>query len=366
MFIAYNSHKNYPLSRRNSYIYMKIQKTKQKTESKRVAQVYYDAHGRRVVLGKQMKTERAMPTEKPEKSLKPKRGELQALHTMKVHGEVPLLEFLFSRLTDMPKSTVKHYLTNKQVLVNGSCITQYNFTLYKEDVVVIAKYAQRDAKKPLEKPDIIYEDNEIIVINKPSGLLSVESDTERNKTAYRQVEQYVRAKDKTARVVIVHRIDRDTSGVLLFAKNEYVKETLFKHWNDIVTKREYIAVCEGKFSEKQGTVKSYLMQNVNNVVYSSHDAKNGQLAVTHYKVLKECRGYSLVDVNIDTGRKNQIRVHMKDLGHQVVGDNKYGNVSDPLGRLGLHAYKLEFTHPITKKQMKFTAKMPVEFSKMFK
>ncbi len=344
---------------------MRTQPSKQKTEDKRKANVFYDAKGRRVVVGRPAKTERPSPTDKREKPQKPKSGELQVLHTMKVHGETPLLEFLFSRLADMPKSTVKHYLTNKQVLVNGSCITQYNFTLCKEDAVVIAKYAQRQSKTVFEKPDIIYEDDEIIVINKPSGLLSVESDTERSKTAYRQVEQYVRMKDKTARVVIVHRIDRDTSGVLLFAKSERVKETLFKHWNDIVTKREYVAVCEGHFAEKQGTVKSYLLQNVNNIVYSSHD-KSGQLAVTHYKVMKECRGYSLVDVNIDTGRKNQIRVHMKDLGHQVVGDSKYGNVSDPLGRLGLHAYKLEFTHPITKKQMKFTAKMPVEFSKMFK
>ena len=297
---------------------------------------------------------------------KPKHDELQALHTLKVHGEVPLLEFLFQRLADMPKSTVKHYLTNRQVLVNGSCITQYNFTLCKEDVVVIAKYALRQSREKLEKPDIIYEDDEMIVINKPSGLLSVESDAEKNRTAYRQVEQYVRAKDKNARVVIVHRIDRDTSGVLLFAKNEQAKERLFKHWNDIVTKREYIAVCEGRFTEKSGTVKSYLLQNVNNVVFSSRDSKNGQLAITHYKVMREGRGFSLVDVCIDTGRKNQIRVHMKDLGHQVVGDNKYGNVSDPLGRLGLHAYKLEFTHPITKKEMKFTAKIPPEFIKLFK
>ena len=141
---------------------------------------------------------------------------------------------------------------------------------------------------------------------------------------------------------------------------------LFKHWNDIVSKREYIAVCEGKFKEKSGTVKSYLLQNINNIVYSSNDAQNGQLAITHYNILKENADFSLVDVTIDTGRKNQIRVHMKDLGHQIVGDNKYGLVSDPIHRLGLHAYKLEFTHPEIKKLMSFTAKIPFSFTKLFK
>ncbi len=325
---------------------------------------------RQTIIKKRKEAEERKRNQFEPNNTKPKKGELEVLYTMKVHGPVLLLDFIMDRLKNLPKSTVKHYLSNKQILVNGSCITQFNFPLYKEDVVVVAKYAQKQQRKLMQakaqnKLEIIYEDEEIIVINKPSGLLSIESDTEKAITAYKMVEDYVRRKDKTLRVVIVHRIDRDTSGVLLFAKNEEVKNMLFKHWNDIVSKREYIAICEGQFKEKEGTVQSYLMQNQFNMVYSTHDSKNGKLAITHYKVMKENQDYSMLDVNIDTGRKNQIRVHMKDLGHKIVGDNKYGEEGEPLFRLGLHAYKLEFTHPKTKKLMSFKAKIPACFNKLF-
>ena len=148
------------------------------------------------------------------------------------------------------------------------------------------------------------------------------------------------------------------------AKNEKIKNTLQHKWQDIVSKREYIAICEGVFKEKSGTVKSYLKENVNHLMYSSLD-KSGQFAVTHYKVLKDNGKYSMVDVNIDSGRKNQIRVHMGDLKHKVVGDEKYGPVSSPIGRLGLHAYVLEFKHPTTGKIMNFKAKIPEIFNSLF-
>ena len=175
---------------------------------------------------------------------------------------------------------------------------------------------------------------------------------------------YVQQKDKKARVFVVHRIDKDTSGVLIVAKNEKIKNLLQKKWQDIVIKREYIAICEGVFKEKKGTVKSYLKSNTNNLMYSSND-KSGQFSVTHYNVLKDNGKYSMVDVCIDSGRKNQIRVHMGDLNHKVVGDEKYGPVSNPLNRLGLHAYVLEFTHPINNKKMKFKAKIPSSFDSLF-
>ncbi len=286
------------------------------------------------------------------------------LKTFKVSKENELLKFLFEHITNDSKNNIKKYLSNHQVLVNGTCTTQFDFKIYKEDLVQLVKNPVLSSKQNSIKLDIIYEDDELIAINKPSGLLSIESDNEKSNTAYRLLNDYVSKKDKKARVFIVHRIDKDTSGVLLVAKNEKIKNLLQHRWQDIVNKREYIAVVEGKFSKKSGTIKSYLKENVNHLMYSTND-KTGQLAITHYNVLKENASYSLVDVNIDSGRKNQIRVHMGDINHKVVGDSKYGPVSNPLKRLGLHAYVLEFTHPVTLKKMSFKAKIPECFNSLF-
>jgi len=286
------------------------------------------------------------------------------LKSFKVSKQSELLEFLFAHITNDSKNNIKHYLSNHQILVNGSCVTQYNFLLVKEDMVQMVKNPVREEHKERVKLDIIYEDDELIVINKPSGLLSIESDNEKSNTAYRMLTDYVQQKNKKNRIFVVHRIDKDTSGVLVVAKNELIKNELQHNWQDIVSKREYIAICEGKFKDKKGTVKSYLKENVNHLMHSTND-RDGQLAITHYEVLKENLKYSMVDVNIDSGRKNQIRVHMGDLGHKVVGDLKYGPVSNPLNRLGLHAYILEFKHPRTGQLMSFKAKVPSCFNNLF-
>lgn len=150
----------------------------------------------------------------------------------------------------------------------------------------------------------------------------------------------------------------------MVCKDEDLKNLMQDKWNNLVSKRGYIAVCEGTFKVKEGTVKSYLKETSTNIMYSSQNPHQGQLAITHYKVMKENARYSMVDVNIDSGRKNQIRVHMGDLGHNIVGDTKYGNPSNPLNRLGLHAYELEFTHPLTKQKMTFKTKIPNEFNSL--
>ena len=279
-----------------------------------------------------------------------------------VTKECVLLDFLFEVLKGQSRNSVKSTLTSKRVSVDGAPITQFDFKLYPGDTVIISKEPIR--KKTRSNLPIIYEDDEIIVINKPSGLLSIASDKEKSSTAYRMLSDYVQQKDKHNRIFVVHRLDEDTSGVLMVAKNPTIQKALQDNWNDIVSKRGYYAIVEGQFKEKQGTVKSYLKKNAQNLMYSSKD-KNGQFSITHYKVMKENDKYSLLDVNIDTGRKNQIRVHMGDLGHYVIGDDKYGNPSNPLKRLGLHAYCLELTHPIKKKIMKFTAPMPKEFETLF-
>ena len=275
-----------------------------------------------------------------------------------------LLEFLLETLKGQSRNSVKSLLTNHRVSVDGAPISQYNFQLAKGDVVIISKTPIH--KKTRSNLPIIFENDEFIVINKPSGLLSIASDKEKGSTAYRMLTDYVQQKDKHNRIYVVHRLDEDTSGVLMVAKNEKIRDLLQEKWNELVSKRGYFAIVEGQMEQKQGTIKSYLKKNAQNMMYSSKKAGDGQLAITHYKVIKEIENYSLLDVNIDSGRKNQIRVHLGDLGHHVVGDDKYGNPSNPIKRLGLHAYELELEHPVTHKVMKFTAPMPKEFKTLFK
>lgn len=280
-----------------------------------------------------------------------------------VSKECELLDFLLMTLKDQSRNSVKSLLSHRMVSVDGAPITQFNFRLFKGDVVIISKTPiQRKTRSNLP---IIFENDEMIVINKPSGLLSIASDKEKGSTAYRMLTDYVQQKDKHNRIFVVHRLDEDTSGVLMVSKNPKLQEALQNDWNSLVKKRGYYAIVEGHLKEKQGTIKSYLKKNAQNMMYSSKKEGDGQLAITNYKVISEIDGYSLLDVHIDSGRKNQIRVHLGDLGHNVIGDDKYGNPSNPIKRLGLHAYELELVHPFSKKTLKFTAPIPKEFKILF-
>ncbi len=300
------------------------------------------------------------------------------LSVHKVQRSDTLLEFLLKKC-NTSRNNVKSLLSRRQVLVNGSLVTQFDFALAKDDEVKIARESVREEKKdgkttqtaskgktaatPLPKVTILYEDEDLIAVDKPVGLLSVESDKEAE-CAFAQVLKYLQGKDKSLRPFILHRIDKETSGVLLFAKNIKVHSMLRMHWNELVQTREYVAVCEGSFEKKEDTVISYLRENANNLVYSTQDP-SGQKAITRYKVEKESNAYSLLRVEIDTGRKNQIRVHMQTLGHPIIGDEKYGHTKNPLGRLGLHATCLTLIHPITKEMMTFRSSVPVAFRKLF-
>ena len=280
-----------------------------------------------------------------------------------VKNDTELLAFLLETLKDQSRNSVKSLLTNHRVAVDGAPISQYNFKLYKGDVVIISKTPIH--KKTRSNLPIIFENDEMIVINKPSGLLSIASDKEKGSTAYRMLTDYVQQKDKHNRVFVVHRLDEDTSGVLMVTKNPKLQKALQDNWNDLVSSRGYYAIVEGKMEQKSGTIKSYLKMNSQNMMYSSKKAGDGKLSITHYEVIDYVNDYSLLDVHIDSGRKNQIRVHMGDLGHHVIGDDKYGNPSNPIKRLGLHAYELVLKHPFTNKVMKFTAPIPKEFNELF-
>lgn len=268
-----------------------------------------------------------------------------------------LIEFLKKMFSNLSKNSVKSLLHNEKVFVNGNMTTKYNYELNIGDVVEIRE-------KVAKNIDIIYEDKDIIVINKPSGLLTVATEKEKNKTAYHLVMEYLKKKNKNNRIFIIHRLDKDTSGIIVFAKNERAKHLYQDNWNDIVKKRCYYAVIDGKMENKEGTIKSYLKEN-GNMVYSVKD-RSGKLAITEYKVLKERKNISLLDINLKTGRKNQIRVHMKENKTPILGDLKYGEKSKLINRLALHAYKLELVNPVTKKLLTFEINMPNEFKMLFK
>ena len=267
-----------------------------------------------------------------------------------------LIEFLKKMFSNLSKNSVKSLLHNEKVFVNGNMTTKYNYELNIGDVVEIRE-------KVAKNIDIIYEDKDIIVINKPSGLLTVATEKEKNKTAYHLVMEYLKKKNKNNRIFIIHRLDKDTSGIIMFAKNERAKHLYQDNWNDIVKKRCYYAVIDGKMENKEGTIKSYLKEN-GNMVYSVKD-RSGKLAITEYKVLKERKNICLLDINLKTGRKNQIRVHMKENKTPILGDLKYGEKSKLINRLALHAYKLELINPVTKKLLIFEASMPNEIKTLF-
>ncbi|MFA5282980.1 MAG: RluA family pseudouridine synthase [Bacilli bacterium] len=280
-----------------------------------------------------------------------------------VYHECELLPFLIEKMPGLSRNNVKSILSHHQVAVDGAPISQYDFKLYKEDTVIVSK--RKIGKRKDESIPIIYEDEEFIVVDKPSGLLSIASDREKGKTVYRILTDYVQSKDRHNRIFVVHRLDEDTSGVLVVAKNGKLRDAMQDNWQEIVKSRGYYAIVDGKMKNNEETLSDYLKENKNNMMYISDDKKNGKLCITHYKVMNENNDHSLLEIHIDSGRKNQIRVQLGHIGHFVIGDDKYGEPTNPLNRLGLHAYELVFIHPFSKKKYEFRAKMPQEFKKMF-
>lgn len=282
----------------------------------------------------------------------------------KVKRESELLTYLIEELK-FSRNNAKSLLSHHLIAIDGAPVSQFNFMIYPGDSLIISKNPIK--KKEREKLPIIYEDEYIIALNKPFGLLSVASDKEKAITAYRLVMDYVQDKDRKNRIFVVHRLDKETSGVLIFAKSDELKEALQNNWNDLVSKRGYYAIVEGNLNKKEDTITNYLKMNSLNLMYiaSSKDPK-AQKCITKYSVLKENKKYSLLDVNIFTGRKNQIRVTLGSLGHFVLGDDKYGEPANPINRLCLHAYELDIKNPLTGKVYKLKAPIPDDFNLLMK
>ncbi len=275
-----------------------------------------------------------------------------------------LLATMIELLPNRNRKLLKAVLRDRQVMVDGKSVGQFDYPLVPGQKVEI-QWQKQEKKQPAQGLDIVFEDEDIIIIDKPAGLLTIATDKEKRKTAYAALSSYVKQSDPEAKIFVVHRIDRETSGLLMFAKSEEVKQQIQKSWEDTIQQRTYVAVVEGKVVQQEGTIKSWLKESSALRVYSSQNPQHGQLAVTHYKVKDQNESYSLLEVNLDTGRKHQIRVHMQDIGHPVVGDKKYGSGMTYLGRMGLHARVLAFNHPKTGKLCTFSSEIPTAFTRLF-
>ena len=290
------------------------------------------------------------------------------MRSFSVTEKTLLQDFLFQVLKDLKKTKIKQILKFGSVHVNGREVTWYQHPLKPGDKVEILgkERASVERSKTELGLKIVYEDSDLLVVEKPAGLLTMGTEREKEATLYFMLNEYERSKtkDESGRVYIVHRLDRDASGLLVFAKSDAVKRTLQGHW-DLATKK-YYAITEGTPKEQAGTIENYLREDAFKRVYSvSKNHPEAQRAVTHYRVLRENEGYALLEVTLETGRKNQIRVHLFGMGCPIMGDEKYGARSDPFRRLALHAYFLSFPHPITGELKTFQSSLPTPFKKIF-
>lgn len=275
-----------------------------------------------------------------------------------------LLEFLIQSMPDRKRTTVKDYLKHRQVMVDGVVTTQWDTAVETgSEVRVNTSREFQTFSNPRIK--IVYEDDDIIVVNKGYGLLSVGTDSKRDGTAYSILRDYVKRVDPRQKLFIVHRLDQHTSGLMMFAKTAEAKEIMQHNWNNMVLERRYVAVVEGGAPDpSEGIVRSRLAENAEHVVYVTDDAEAGREAVTEYRTLAARGNYALVELQLATGRKNQIRVHMQQIGHPIAGDRKYGAATAPIRRLALHARTLRFVHPRTRRDMNFSTPVPASFKSL--
>jgi len=278
----------------------------------------------------------------------------------RVKKELRLIDYLID--IGYTRTKVKQLIKHRALEVNGKITPDVGQLLCKGDTVSVRK-DKKESKAALSPGmKIIFEDDDLIVIEKPAGLLTIASETEKTKTAYYQLNEFLklRSPQKGERIFIVHRLDRDTSGLIMFAKNENAKKTLQGNWKEV--EKRYYALVEGTPKKKEGTIQSRLSETKSLKVFIDPHSDSAKLSKTKYRVIKTGRDYSLLDILLETGRKNQIRVHLSQIKHPVAGDKKYGAMTNPLGRLGLHSYSIKFKHPLTGTLLCFKSKLPRKFN----
>lgn len=299
---------------------------------------------------------------------------------LKVAEPAQLMDFLIAKMGGMAKSSVKQLLGQRRVKVGNAVQTRHDFPLKPGDVVTVSS-GRGNSQLTHPKLRIVYEDDDLIVVNKQPGLLTVAATPGSSETtAFSILRAYVKKQNARAGIYVVHRLDRETSGLLVFARSEELQHYMREYWRDLVTDRTYIALAEGILEPREGKITTWLTEDKRNaVVYSSPVDDGGDIAITNYKVLKTSKhdvgannsqlstvNYQLVELHLETGRTNQIRVHLASKGCPVVGDRKYGhgNESSPIDRLCLHAKVLEFIHPVTEKKVRFESPVPKEFNRV--
>lgn len=297
---------------------------------------------------------------------------------MRVAEPTQLMDFLIAKMGGMAKSSVKQLLGQRRVKVGNAVQTRHDFALKPGDVVTVSS-GRGNSQLNHPKLKIVYEDDDLIVVNKQPGLLTVAATPGSSETtAYSILRAYVKRQNARAGIFVVHRLDRETSGLLVFARSQELQHYMREYWRELVTERTYIALTEGVLEPREGQIRSWFTEDKRNaIVYSSPVDDGGDLAITNYKTLRVSqmtndqlpmtnKCYSLVELHLETGRTNQIRVHLASKGCPVVGDRKYGhgNDSSPIDRLCLHAKVLAFIHPVTEKTVRFESPVPKEFNRV--
>ncbi|MBP8783666.1 MAG: RluA family pseudouridine synthase, partial [Paludibacter sp.] len=273
--------------------------------------------------------------------------------TLRVTEPAELMQFLLAKMGGMSRNSVKSLLSHRQVMVNGKVTTLFNTGLKAGDTVLVSS-ARGNIELTHPKLKIIFEDQYLIVVEKKEGLLTVSTGKSDETTAFSILKNYVKKASPQNRIYVVHRLDRETSGIIMFAKTREIQLALQENWHRVITRRVYVALVEGKVEKPKDTIVTWLTENEKSLkIHSSNVDNGGQQAVTHYRTLKTNDNFSLLEVELETGRKNQIRVHMQDIGHPIAGDKKYGSEISPIGRMGLHARVLAFIHPMSLENVTF-------------
>lgn len=290
-----------------------------------------------------------------------KRG-MYAVYT--VEEDAQLLDWLIANLKGLSRNKVKDTLHGRGIKVNGKIVTQFDYPLTRGMKISVSKSKKNDTFKS-RYVNLVYEDPYLVVIEKKPGVLSMAAG-HKSLNVKTVLDDYFRQTKQRCTAHVVHRLDRDTSGLMVYAKDMQTEQTLEHEWHNIVYDRRYVAVVSGEMEEDEGTIANWLKDNKAYVTYSSPVDNGGKYAVTHFHVLDRTTEHSLVEYKLETGRKNQIRVHSADMNHPVCGDVKYGNGDDPIHRLCLHAYMLHFFHPVTRARMEFETPIPSQFRMLFK
>lgn len=280
------------------------------------------------------------------------------LQEIKVYSNSELLTFLVDKGIRKSRNAVKSLLTHKQIRVNNQVISQHNFVLKIGDVVTIHKHDHKRDTKKLKGLTVIYEDKDIIVVDKESGLLSISNGNQLKETAFNVVNSYITSKNAKTKAYVLFRLDRETSGLMVYAKSPEVQETLQNDWLKTPPKRSFLTVVSGRISPEKGTITSWLTENKNFQMFANSFDNGGQKAVMHYETIHASNKFSFLKLILETARKNQARVQLQSVGHPIVGDKKYGSTISPIRRIALHADKLSFQHPTTKEKLEFESPLP--------